>query len=208
LRSLSNTIIDFDGTLVYENSSRILEDVIFDYWEGRTARFTYELYRGRLALLGRILFVGLYRITRRDGRLWLLLRLSRPLLKAKLPQIVRATAKRLRLHTDLGVNYSRPFTILSTGLEPVIRAFLKLHPELNCTDVLSSHFSAGPGHFSLRLRPIRYKVGAMRHYQPRLYLTDHHHEAALLQTKLRQRYQLRTLKFRDTHSIYKLTLKA
>jgi len=202
MRSSSSTIIDFDGTLVYENSSRVLEQVIL---EQSASPLTQVLYHSRFARSKNLAFATLSRLLgRRDARLFVLLWLSRQLLRHQGPYIYQLTAQRLTPNTELAVYTTQPFIVLSTGLQPVIEAYLRLNPQLPCTSVIASRVPLALRHFH-HLLPPRAKLTSLiyhRHYQ---YFTDYEDEANLLEARLPWSHQRSIHQLKNGTTIHILT---
>ena len=178
----SGNILDFDGTLVRENSSNVLIDILIERAANRAERHAAWLLRGPIRRPVRMLFTLLGMATGgRDLRLaWALWVFRRTLTLDA--QIVFATvAGRLTLNPVLAEVYAQPFVVASLGLRPVIDAFVELHPELPIGHIYASEYRRDESRWLLRLSTPRAKVRLLTDLAPTLYLTDYNREAVRLQ---------------------------
>jgi hypothetical protein len=181
---LPNVILDFDGTLVLQNSSRILESVIFTEIANSRGAMLRRIYESRSGAIN-ALFAAITRLARgRDGRLLLLLGLTRHLIRGKEQSVFERTAERLELTPEIAKLYTQPFIILSNGLEPIIQAFLRRHPELYCRMVSASSALITRGGLRISLRSPSSKATILYQCRPYRYVTDHAHEALILEAAL------------------------
>ena len=165
----SGNILDFDGTLVRENSSNVLIDILIERAANRAERQAAWLLRGPIRRPVRMLFTLLGMATGgRDLRLaWALWVFRRTLTLDA--QIVFATvAGRLTLNPVLAEVYAQPFVVASLGLRPVIDAFAELHPELPIGRIYASEYRRDEPRWLLRLSTPRAKVRLLTDLAPTL----------------------------------------
>lgn len=178
----SGNVVDFDGTLVRENSSHVLIDLLIGRAASRSERLAAWLLAGPAQRPVRMLFhlLGLAR-GGRDVRLAWTLRAFRRTLAADAEAVFATVAGGLTLNPALAEVYAQPFVVASLGLRPVIDAFAALHPELPISHVYASEYRQDKSRWLLRLSTPRAKVRLLTHLEPALYLTDYAREALWLQ---------------------------
>jgi hypothetical protein len=203
-----NIFIDFDGTLVLENSSRVLMDTLLASPSSRPERLLAGVLTGRwrrpvrfgLAVAGRL-------VGERDLELILMLLAYRRTIVRDGEQIFAGVAARLTLNTDLQTVYSRPFGIASTGLRPVIEAYLVMHPELHCTAVFASNVARDTGRYAVRILPLRAKIRALDAFNSTSYFTDYDKEVKLFQRRSQGNSKVKRLKNPAGQTVFHLELK-
>ena len=173
------TYLDFDGTLVLENSSRLLVQQLMAHPVRPVERVAAGLLNGPLQRVVRLGFNSLALLFgERDLKLLAVLWLFRRTLIEREAEILRAVAGQLTLNTALSESYAEPFVIVSTGLRPLIVTFLNLHPELVCSGVFASELMVARS-VRVRLLSMRAKLRILRAQQSKLYYTDYEKEAIL-----------------------------
>jgi hypothetical protein len=181
---LGERAVDFDGTLVVENSTRLLEREMFAAYRGRSRRVLAWLFfgggsayvTGLSSVIGRV--VG----RRIDWRFVLFLLVTRGRFTQDVGPMCDAVAARLRLNTRLrGVVTSEGrLMIVSCGCGPVIERFI------GCSGIdavvvdASDLWQGRSGRVSARLREPRDKVAALLTIRAREYVTDSLGEARLV----------------------------
>jgi hypothetical protein len=190
----SGNVLDFDGTLVRENSSNVLIDILVERAASRPERRAAWLLRGPARRPVRMLFtlLGMAR-GGRDLRLAWALWAFRRTLTADARTVFATVAGRLTLNPVLAEVYARPFVVASLGLRPVIDAFAELHPELPIGHVYASEYRRVKSRWLLRLSTPRAKVRLLTDLAPALYLTDYDREALRLQRTAARSYQCEPL---------------
>ena len=178
----SGNILDFDGTLVRENSATVLMDVLIERAANRPERWAAWLLRGPIQRPVRMLFalLGMAR-GGRDVRLAWALWAFRRTLTIDTRSVFATVAGRLTLNPALAEVYAQPFAVASLGLRPVIEAFAALHPELPIGRIYASDYRRDKSRWRLRLSTPRAKVRLLMDLAPARYLTDYGREAHRLQ---------------------------
>ena len=186
---LSGSVLDFDGTLVCENSSNVLVDILVER-ASRSERRAAWLLSGPARRPVRMLFTALAMASGgRDMRLAWALWAFRHTLTADPAEVFAAVAGRLTLNPVLAEMYDQPFVVASLGLRPVIDAFAALHPELLVERVYASEYRLDKSRWTLRLSTPRAKVRLLTTLAPARYLTDYDREALRLQRAAGRLYQ-------------------
>jgi haloacid dehalogenase-like hydrolase len=195
----SGNILDFDGTLVRENSSNVLIDILIDRAANRPERQAAWLLRGPVQRPVRMLFtlLGMAR-GGRDLRLAWALWMFRRTLAVDAQILFAAVAGRLTLNPVLAEVYVQPFVVASLGLRPVIEAFAALHPELPIGHIYASEYRRDKSRWLLRLSTPRAKVRLLTGLAPALYLTDYDREALRLQRTAARPYDCEPLALDQT----------
>jgi haloacid dehalogenase-like hydrolase len=190
----SGNVLDFDGTLVRENSSHELIGLLIDRAASRTERRAAWVLRGPFRRPARMLFtlLGLAR-GGRDLRLAWTLWAFRRTLAVDAEQVFTSVAGRLTLNPVLADVYAQPFTVASLGLRPVIEAFAALHPELHIQRIYASEYHLNRSRRVLRLSTPRAKVRLLSGLAPTLYFTDYDWEARRLQRTASRPYHCEPL---------------
>ena len=180
-------VFDFDGTLVLENSSRLLVAELFKRRTTIMQRVGYAMIYGRLKPFGYVVFGAFSRVLDgRDMRLMFTLWLYRSHIRHDGGDVFRKVARRLTLNTTLANDYVKPFIILSTGMSPIIEAWLALHPVLTCTNVVASTYGQQYG----RLITVGAKVAPLTAIDNFVYFTDYDHEAYLVRNAFANRCRM------------------
>ena len=206
--SSAKLILDFDGTLVVENSSRVFCEVVLEAHRSFTNWLLQRLTGGRLAPIGYAIFGTLGRVLGgRDAKLLVLLWLNRHYLKNHGDEVSLATARRLTLNLALVNEYHQPFEILSTGLEPIIQSFLAIHPEVTCITVTASTCTFGARTAS-HLLNLADKITWLSQLQSARYYTDYDHEATLLAATLADRVSVSRLGSASPNELYYAEISA
>jgi hypothetical protein len=202
----SGNIVDFDGTLVRENSSNVLIDILMERAANRPERQAAWLLRGPVRRPVRMLF-SLIGIASggRDLRLAWALWAFRRTLAVDAQMVFAAVAGRLTLNPVLAEVYAHPFVVASLGLRPVIDAFAASHPELPIGRIYASEYCPEKSRWQLRLSSPRAKVRLLTDLAPTLYLTDYDQEAIRLQRKASRPYHCERLALDQT--IWQLTAR-
>lgn len=190
----SGNVLDFDGTLVRENSSHVLIDLLIERAANRPERQAAWLLHGPVQRPVRMLFnlLGLAR-GGRDLRLAWALWAFRRTLTADAQTVFATVAGRLTLNPVLAEVYAQPFVVASLGLRPIIEAFAALHPELPMGQIYASEYRRGDSRWLLRLSTPRAKVRLLTDLAPTLYLTDYDREALRLQRTATRPYHCEPL---------------
>jgi len=195
----SGNILDFDGTLVRENSSNILIDILVERATNRPERRAAWLLHGPIQRPLRMLFSLLGLASGgRDLRLAWALWAFRRTLTADAQTVFTTVASRLTLNPVLADVYAQPFVVASLGLRPVIDAFAALHPELPIGRIYASEYRRGKSRWLLRLSTPHAKVRLLTNLAPALYLTDYDQEALLLQRTATRPYHCEPLALDQT----------
>lgn len=190
----SGNILDFDGTLVRENSSNVLIDILMERAANRPERQAAWLLRGPVRRPVRMLFTLLgMACGGRDLRLAWALWAFRRTLAVDAQMVFAAVAGRLTLNPMLAEIYAQPFVVASLGLRPVIDAFAASHPELPIGHIYASEYCQDKSRWLLRLSTPRAKVRLLTDLAPTLYLTDYDQEAIWLQRTASRSYHCERL---------------
>lgn len=195
----SGNILDFDGTLVRENSSHVLIDILIERAANRAERQAAWLLHGPVQRPVRMLFhlLGMAR-GGRDMRLAWTLWAFRRTLTDDAQTVFAAVAGRLTLNPVLAEVYAQPFVVASLGLRPVIDAFAALHPELPIGQIYASEYRRDRSRWLLRLSTPGAKVRLLTDLAPALYLTDYDREALRLQRSAARPYHCEPLALDQT----------
>jgi hypothetical protein len=205
----SNTFIDFDGTLVLENSSMELIDALMDRASTRPERLLVGLLTSPLHRLMRLVFEIAGRITGdRDMVLMLVLWAFKQTYVANQSEIVAEVAQRLTLNDSLKSEHRRPFSIASAGLRPIIEAFLKLHPELPVQEIYASELVANGPRLRLKLMTLHGKLLTLRAQEADSYFTDYDREAKLFERLLPGKYDVNLVMGDHDTTIFHLEARA
>jgi hypothetical protein len=177
-------IVDFDGTLINENSTRVLEVVIFEAYVGRCRRILHWSFFG----LGEYFtnrFANLLTLASRrqiDWRFRLFLRLCGARLSRPLGELIDDAASRLTLNEALLQTLVRdePTLILSCGCAQVIEAFLRTS-NLNAYLLKASQLRLNKsGRPQVEMVEPRDKVAILLEFSKLKYVTDDRYEAELV----------------------------
>ncbi len=193
MQSTANTFIDFDGTLVYENSSQVLIDHLLSQANSPSQRALARLLNSRLRWLVTKTLGVATRLTGKDTMLRLVLMVFRSEISESADEIFAAVAQKLHLNTKLSAEHSRPFTILSVGLQPLIEQFLLLHPELNCARAIGSSYKSGSRNSSPVIKTVNHKIIYLSRAKQIRYYTDYKHEADTFKAELKGSYSIMTI---------------
>ena len=172
-------LLDFDGTLVLENSSRLLMNELFSQSHSAPQLILRWLLRGKLRRLFELLLAVASRLYGcRDTQLVIVMMFFREDMTAHSNEIFDRVAGKLTLNLQLKEYFESDFEIVSTGLEPLIGRYLLLHPNLRVSGVVASMYDAKSGP---QLMPIGQKVDVLKKYSSWRYITDYDYEATLIQ---------------------------
>jgi hypothetical protein len=195
----SGNILDFDGTLVLENSSNVLIDILMERAANWPERQAAWLLHGPIQRPVWMLFTLLGMASGgRDLRLAWALWMFRRTLTVDSQTVFATVAGRLTLNPVLAEVYAQPFMVASLGLRPIIDAFAALHPELPIGHVYASEYRQDKSRWRLRLSTPRAKVRLLTDLAPTLYLTDHDREAIRLQQTAARPYHCQPLALDQT----------
>jgi len=177
---LNKTFVDFDGTLVLENSSRILMETLMEHATTKPERLTARALGGSLQRVFRVALGVVSRVTGdRDLALVLVLWAFRETFVANGDEIIADVAHKLTLNGSLEDVYAEPFSIASAGLRPVIEAFLQRYPHLPVIKVYASELLVDGAKLRLKLLTMRGKLRALLRDDTRSYFTDYDREARM-----------------------------
>lgn len=189
--SQSKLILDFDGTLVKENSARVFEAVTLRHHGRLKTKAISVVYFGPLRKHVDRIFGGLARVFYggKDLRLATFLVLSKKVLAARHQEITEKTATILSMNSDLvqmfGVK-DGPVIILSCGLRPIIEEFLRRN-EIDGEVRMASSVRIGANKLKFNIMAPAHKLGFLEkgnEFEKTLYLTDDHKEAQMLSKKI------------------------
>lgn len=204
MRFFANSYLDFDGTLVRENSSVVLTSILFTRARTRRQRLVTWWCTGPLRRVATLSFMTLSLILGGiDAKLLVVLWAFRDLLADQGNLIFNETASRLTLNTDVLARIDQPTTILSLGLAPVIEAFLGLNPDIQVATLVASEFSASRRGPKVKLLSIGDKVKHLHLSGETAYLTDYDHEVSVLQA-IYPRLKVTKLELPEAGIIYKV----
>lgn len=184
----TSTIIDFDGTLVAENSTRVLEEVIFSEFFGHRRKVVGWLFFGGGKRAINAVVVVLLRVTRRqiDWRFALFLSFLGDTSSMDTDRVVAATTKCLTVNHDLlaALEDVPEIAIISCGMTPVIRSLCEGLPR-STTLLAASSFSLDRDarRRTMLLEPSD-KVSFLLRRPNEPYITDDGDEARLVAAKM------------------------
>ncbi|HEV2413130.1 MAG TPA: HAD family hydrolase [Candidatus Saccharimonadales bacterium] len=174
----TDRFLDFDGTLVCENSSIVLIEELFARATTTREKFLRTLIKHQSEFPVRILIGLIRRLTKeRDVVLSIILKVYRHKISRYESDIFVAVAKRLTLQELPSLSEGR-FTIVSTGLTPVIESFLVLHDELKCSEIYASELTLKPWH--VKIMSLMDKERVISQKSVIQYMTDSKKEAKML----------------------------
>lgn len=168
-----HVLIDFDGTLIKNNSSRVLEKHILLRADGWQSVLLKLLFFNRLFIWFDkfFSFMSIYFFDYIDARLLLFLKLTKDVYKYKSKDINLDVVKSLLINKDLYNNYKSDYPIiLSKGLDTIILECIKFN-KLKRLKIVSSKIDFEPK-VNFELMNNAKKITYMREYLPCLYLTD------------------------------------
>lgn len=204
MQSLVNTYIDFDGTLVDENSSQSLISYLLIRARTPNQHVLALILNSPCAwLMDKILGLAT-RLTGQDAKLWLVMIFFRTELVEAGEEIFTAVASALHLNPKLAHEYSRPFIIVSLGLQPIAERFVALHPELNCVGIYGSNLAPEGRLFKPVLKKINFKLAYLSQVECLRYYTDYHHEAQVFKIALAGKHRITTLPDTNRNTLYLL----
>jgi len=159
-------VVDFDGTLVRENSSRVLESLLI-----RHSKFWGPFLVGLGKLIG---YEG-------DFRRYVILNLSvKKYGPEKLKEAMKKTAEKLTVREEFK---NREFIVLSSGLLPVIMLTIKLN-NLNASKVYASKLSVVDNRITIRELTTKNKARILKELSDKygnvVYYTDDKNELVRL----------------------------
>ena len=187
----ANTFIDFDGTLINENSSQMLIEHLFARASTKKQRGLVWLMSSRISwIITKPLGVAARLSGEKDTQLWLVLMFFRKELYVAGNEITSTVARSLHLNPRLNNEYHQPFIILSVGLEAIIDQFLLLHPELNCANAYGSKIDLSGQSWWPRLKNINHKLHYLSNANRPRYFTDYWHEADVFRASLGEAYRI------------------
>ena len=155
-------VVDFDGTLVRENSSRVLEDILMGKW---------TVLGPLLPGLGKL--VGYRGDFRRRIVLSLSLRMYGP---EKLKEAMTKTARQLTVREEFK---HEKLIIVSSGLHPIIRNVVELH-DLKVVGIYATKITYHNGTLKVKEVTINDKVRILKGLDVKTYVTDDPREATIL----------------------------
>jgi hypothetical protein len=207
MRLFTNSYVDFYGTLVRENSSRVLKSLLFERARTRRQKAVTWWCEGPLSRLANLGFIILGMLMGGiDARLLVVLWAYRDLLAHQGLLIFREAAQRLTLNQDVLFKSEQPIAIISLGLTPVIEAFLELHPEIKVSKIVASQFSASRRGPKVHLNSIADKIKHIPLGSPAEYYTDYLHEVQMLQA-IYSHISVSKLQLPEAGLIYKVERK-
>lgn len=168
-----HVLIDFDGTLIKNNSSRVLEKHILLRADGWQSVLLKLLFFNRLFIWFDkfFSFMSIYFFDYIDARLLLFLKLTKDVYKYKSKDINLDVVKSLLINKDLYNNYKSDYPIiLSKGLDTIILECIKFN-KLKRLKIVSSKIDFEPK-VNFELMNNAKKITYMREHLPCLYLTD------------------------------------
>jgi len=175
-------IVDFDKTIVTENSSRVLEREVFNSLKTPFRRcILYIIFFSPLKVFTNIFFylIALLFYDRQDLRLRAFMSMCKKEFMADKDLYFKATSQKLTFNGKI-LKYlgEGDFVILSNGIRDIIVSFLDSRG-IGCSAVESSLFSAG----KLALKNIHDKINYLAAKESFTYLTDDPKELSLLKKK-------------------------
>lgn len=209
MHSRVNTYIDFDGTLIRENSSQVLMDYLLDRPTTRGQRALALILHSPLNwLITKLLGLATRATGEKDAKLRLILMFFRNELSHSADKIFNDVARELHLNPQLSTEYRRPFIILSVGLQPLIEHFLALNPQLNCVGIYGSKIDFD-GHTSKPvLKSMSHKLDHLSQAKRPRYFTDFRTEAQLFQSALSGTHHITTMPDPGHNTLYLLEDKS
>ena len=205
MNSPINTFLDFDGTLVHQNSSQVLIKHLLSRPSTPLQRLVAAAFNSPLQwLLTKTLGAFTRLANEKDMTLWLLMHLFHGAFDPSDRRLYQAVAADLTLNTALAGEYSQPFIILSVGLQPVIEEFLKQHPEVNCAGVYGSNVRLRGRRYQPALKDIHHKLEHLEAADRPRYFTDFEHEAKVFRAALATGYRVTALPLKTRKPIYLL----
>ncbi len=201
----NSVVLDFDGTLIAENSTRVLERVIFSSYDGGRRGLIDWLYFGNGQRILNILLAILHRFTRRniDWRFLLFFKSIGAKIPTSFDGVIAETASRLTLNKDLLVTLEgyQEIAILSCGMSLVIDEFCK-GLDMNITLLAASNFSLeADGRNRINLLEPKDKISILLRHPSKLYITDDAVEAAIIATAF-GRTEHRSFSISEDHHLF------
>jgi hypothetical protein len=179
-----NIIVDFDETLIFENSSRVFEKVLFDQSNGITRFLLRSLFFGKVSpLTNRVLGIfSLLFLGGRDMRLLFFLIVFKETIRRNSDFLIEQTITFLNINPELNTELQKgDIIILSRGICEIITSFLERNNFL-FTKVIGSKLSK---HQATGLLTLRDKLFFLRDIKEFCYYTDDENEKNFLIRNIR-----------------------
>jgi hypothetical protein len=177
----NNLVMDFDGTLVVENSTRVLERLAFDHYVGKLPGAVNWIFFGaaRRWLNASSSILGRISGRRIDWRFVLFLRIVSGRTSRSFELLCEDTASGLtiNIHVLDSLDSPQQLEIISCGLTPVIAHFVRT-ASLDAKILAGSSLVERPGgRISAKMLEPRDKISVLASIPNLEYLTDDEQEA-------------------------------
>ena len=186
----NNLVLDFDGTLVIENSTRVLERIVFNSYVGKMPDAINWIFFGAGSFYISALSSILGRVSRRhiDWRFLIFLRIVGGHTSQRIDSMFDDAASRLTLNARLLEDFASNdrIMIISCGLAPMIDSFVR-RSLIDAVLLKGSKFTErSSGKISVELLEPRDKISVLLGIPTLEYVTDDTREAQLVAKNLKR----------------------
>lgn len=167
-------ILDFDGTFILENSSRLFEDITFEYNKSTLRPFVYIIFFSDISnIFNKIfVFISFLLLKGKDFRLYLYVTMSQNTISTNFNDIMNKVVSNLTLNTKLYNEYKdKKVTILSKGFFIIIEKFLKTK-DIKCDKIVGSNIGTNGDKIYLNLLSFESKMNYLKELYNFMYYTD------------------------------------
>ncbi len=180
--------LDFDWTLICENSSRKLEEIIYknlenNFWK----KMIYFIFFSGFSKIFSIMFAGISRFfyEKKDLRLYIFLKITQKELIKNQEKIFQELSQKLIYNKEI-YNYiiGKNFSLISNGIDIVIEKFIILD-SLKVEKIFASTLKMYDWKISLDLKNFANKLWILQKIDEFEYLTDDYDEVLFLQSGIK-----------------------
>ena len=185
MHSQSESIFDFDGTLVSQNSTRVFEKISYAELAGLRKGVVYILYFFLSGFVINIAASLCSRLSKNsiDWRFKIFWILCKSKVILNIDEIISNVSSELSLNESISIDYSLPIKVATCGLNCVVQNFCEMN-DINYEIIVSSRIDSNNGRTELKLISPSDKSISLAKLVWKNYLTDDSNEAELIQLEL------------------------
>lgn len=184
---MNDIVLDFDGTLVLENSSRLFENITYKYNDTMTRYFIYIIFFSSMSkIFNRIFrFVSIILLKEIDIRLYIYTYMSKKTITDNFEKIIDDVSSNLSLNKELYEKHKdKEITILSRGIVDIIERFSK-HKNIKYNRIIGSKIELIGDKIHFNILSFEDKVKYLENFNNFIYYTDSMSEGKYICQKLK-----------------------
>lgn len=182
-------ILDFDGTLVLNNSARKFESITFKYNKSMKRHIIYLIFFSDISkIFNKIFaFISILLLKGKDFRLYLYVLMSQNTIIDNFDKITNIVASDLALNTKLYDECrDKKITVLSKGFVVIIEKFLKAN-NIKCDRIVGSNIGINGDKIYFSLLSFENKMNYLEELYNFIYYTDSISEIRYINNRLKNK---------------------